>query len=77
MFISYYKFSSVSKYSTVGNLPVDHKITNYYSGILINFISNFRAVPAEKIWGSLKAKHYIFMGLVGVGFFNPVGGCLS
>ena len=37
-----------------------------------------RAVPDENIWGSLKAKHYIFVGLVGVSlFFNPLGGCLS
>ena len=27
------------------------------------------AVPAERIWGSLMAKHYIFVGLVGAGYF--------
>ena len=29
-----------------------------------------RAVPDEKIWGSLKAKNYIFVGLVEVGCFS-------
>ena len=33
------------------------------------------------MWESLKAKHYIFVGVVGVGCFsiqcNSVGGCLS
>ena len=29
-----------------------------------------RAVPNENIWGSLKAKHYIFVGVVGVGCFS-------
>ena len=32
-------------------------------------------VPDKKIRGSLKAKHYIFMGVVGDGCFS-VGGCL-
>ena len=31
--------------------------------------NSVRAVPDEKIWGSLKAKHYIFVGVVGVGCF--------
>ena len=32
----------------------------------------------KKIWGSLKAKHYVLWGLVGGWLlFNPVGGCLS
>ena len=29
-----------------------------------------KAVPDEKIWGSLKAKHYIFVELVRVGCFS-------
>ena len=33
-------------------------------------MESIRAVPDEKIWGSLKAKHYIFVGLVGVGCFS-------
>ena len=32
--------------------------------------SKFRAVPDEKIWGSLKAKRYSFVGVVGVGCFS-------
>ena len=28
---------------------------------------DLRAVPDDKIWGSLKAQHYSFVGLVGVG----------
>ena len=36
-----------------------------------------RAVPDEKIWGSLKAKLYIFVEMVGGGcFFNTVDDCL-
>ena len=29
-----------------------------------------RAVPDEKIWGPLKAKHYIFVGVVGGSYFS-------
>ena len=39
--------------------------SNHTKIILFRFI---RAVPDEKIWGSLKAKHYIFVGVVGVSF---------
>ena len=43
-----------------------------------NFLSkllykNVRAVPDEKIWGSLRTKHYIFVGLVGVVVFQSSG----
>ena len=34
---------------------------------------NLKAVPDEKIWGGggpLKAKHYIFVVVVGVGWFS-------
>ena len=33
-------------------------------------MSSVRAVPDEKIWGSLKAKYYIFVGVVGIGCFS-------
>ena len=39
----------------------------YMAMIILFFL---RADPNKKIWGSLKAKHYIFVGLVGVGCFS-------
>ena len=45
-------------------IPIFHTNVMY-----INFLV-LRAVPDEKIWGSLKAKHYMFMGVVGVGCFS-------
>ena len=52
---------------------------NYKLVILVKIDKFFlRAVPDEKIWGSMKAKHYIFVGVVGVGCFSIqwVVGCL-
>ena len=44
---------------------------------IVTFGVQLRSVPDEKIWGSLKAKHYIFLwGWWGRLFLNPVGGCL-
>ena len=45
--------------------PCDLNVNDILTGCL-----HPRAVRDEKIWGSLMAKHYIFVGVLGIGCFS-------
>ena len=47
-----------------------HRFAKPFTNQLEVVFKQLRAVPDEKIWGSLKVKRYIFVALVGIGCFS-------